>query len=466
MLPSGRVWGVAVLLGAVFAGGCTGGSPGLVKYGGGSTPPAVDVPDCGTSVQVVDRPVFAMAVSAQGRVCWYAPLTQPEVDNHTSTPPRVDGDTVVLSADGQVFAYGLTDGRRRWDWVAGPPPSAEEGSYGDGPVSVGRGTVVASRPAGAERTLIGLSETRGEPIWHVPYPASSLGGPNDAGDALVFVTPSGSIIEAVSDADGAILWRGSSSAPASSSSGVPVEVFDLFAVVGSSYTAAGPDGGLEAMSSATGKLLWAYRHPVGPMGVFFMDGVLLTGAPRSPSDPIATATVALDPVSGQPLWTYTGSDPQFFHDAAGSLVVVQPGSLSPGMRRLDPRTGRTLWTISGPVYTVVGAAGRLVDTEGASYQGGTEALVGRNPATGQVEWRTPLDVSNLVDASVYAIGAPTGAVIVLQDGSNRLSGFDAATGEPKWSLQLPSDTQIDGIAVAPGGMVVQAFQSQYRVQGH
>jgi hypothetical protein len=61
---------------------------------------ATSIPDCPSSEPVRDLPVFAIAVSALGHVCWQVPLTEPEEDSHTFAAPLISGASAFFDADG------------------------------------------------------------------------------------------------------------------------------------------------------------------------------------------------------------------------------------------------------------------------------------------------------------------------------------------------------------------------------
>jgi hypothetical protein len=98
------------------------------------------------------------------------------------------------------------------------------------------------------------------------------------------------------------------------------------------------------------------------------------------------------------------------------------------------------------------------------------SLTPKAPATraapgGSVRWRSALPPGDLADVDLYSVTGPTGRVLIVPEGQTLL-GFDAATGAQQWQIELPADSNIDGVATAAGGLVLQISQTNYAIEGH
>lgn len=431
-----------------------------------SSPVAEDsstIPDCAVSVPVRDLAVFAIAVSTSGRVCWETALSQP-VGTHSSSGPLLSGGSAYLDSDGSVFAVRLNNGLVAWRWNSGSPPSNGGDAGGNQMLAVSSGVVVATKGQVSSWVLAGLDERTGGIRWQRPEPNQLGTGPYDSGDGkIAFTAYTGSVIEVVNDANGALLWHRPE--PALPSGHGLVAVANLFSSVAGNLITDNPVGGVEAVSSLTGQVRWRYPKPVNDATV--VDGLLLLEPHPGTPPAYDVATVAVNPTTGQVLWSYPPVDPggSIFFDAGGALIHTEIGPSTGQLSRVNPQTGHNTWTVSTEAYTVAAAGPVIADVESTGNQQGTESVVGRNPTTGAVQWRSTINVAPVIHAQLLAIDGPSGQVLVLQSGQ-QLDAYNPGTGKLGWQLDLPADTTVDGYAVASGGLLVQASRSQYQLQGH
>jgi len=427
--------------------------------------PRLVVPDCATSRQVDDLPVFALAVSAQGRVCWEAPLGVPVEDGHSFSTPLLSEGTAFLDADSDVYAIDIASGRRLWRWESGDPARVGGAPGGTGTVAAVDGVVTATQGVVPARpAVVALDQRTGAVRWRRAEPADNFSGPLDSGDGgTVFMAYDGRVVEVLNDTDGAVRWT-RPGPPVPTGNG-PVEVTSLFASTAGDLIFAAPQGGIDGVNTANGSLRWHYAGSVNDLVA--EDGVLLATPPPSAPPAFDVPTTALDPVTGQRLWTYGPLDPggSVWSTVGGMLMHVEYGPASGQLTRVDPQTGRVVWHVATEAYATADGGNVIADTESTGYQSGAASIVGRDPGSGAALWRTPVPVSNLIDDDLLALDGPTGRVLVVEAGQ-QLFAYDATTGAAEWQLQLPADASIDGVASAYGGLVMQVSQTTYAIEGH
>jgi outer membrane protein assembly factor BamB len=424
------------------------------------------VPDCAASKSLTDLPVFALGVSARGHVCWELPLTTPVADSHSFSQPLVSGGQAYFDADSDVAAVDLVTGHERWRWQSGDPLRVGGAPGGTETVAALDAVVIATQGTfPGQQFVVGLDQRTGAAGWRRPRPIGLGSGPLDSDDGgVVFTGYDGRVVEVLDDANGVVRW--SRPAPPAPPRNGAVEVALLFASAGGNLIVAAPHGGIDAVSSVNGDLRWQDPGPVNTV-VARAGVVLVTPPPGTPPAPHDVPTRALDPATGRALWSSTPDDPggSVWSDPGGALMHIEYGPGQGDLARVDPTTGRTIWAVSTEAYATADGGSVIADTESATYQGGAESVVGRDPATGAVRWRTSVTTPNLIDVRFFATDGPAGRVLVIEN-YQQLIGINAATGALEWQLDLPADASVDGAAPAPGGLVVQASQMRYAVLGH
>jgi outer membrane protein assembly factor BamB len=442
---------------------CSSGAPDKPAIGGPS--PATAVPDCASGQPIVDQPVFAVGVSAEGRVCWETALTRPLENSHTSSAPLISDGAALLDADGHVFAVDLSDGHLRWRWDSGAPVDTSGDAGGNATIAAADGLVVATQGAAAA-DVVGLDDQSGGVRWRRAKPAGYVVAATDTGDqGVVFSGYDGPDVEVINDRDGSIRWRTGETLPSPPPGPSAAAVFDPPTPVAGQLIQITPQGAITAVSSATGEVSW--RYPAKTNEVAAAADVLLLTPPPGPPSRYDVQTTAVNPTTGHPLWSIGPLDPggSEFSEESGAFLHTESVPSGGTLTRLDPATGRTLWSVATQTYATGGAGGLVDDVETTGYQTGTESVVSRNPSTGAAVWRTPVPLSPILATRLYTLQSVAGPVLVLVQ-AHTLTGLDPQSGAHEWQVTLPADTTMDGLATAAGGLVVQLSGAIYAIQGH
>ena len=233
---------------------------------------------------------------------------------------------------------------------------------------------------------------------------------------------------------------------------------------GTAGTAAAPSG-----PPATG--------PAGPPGTWttgvrpagaVTDGRTVAGTTRQPEGP--TMAVALDAGTGTTRWTVALGDlgaattgHALLLSPGGPLVATwqqdTPGSgLTPAsstfrVARLDPQTGRPLWTVTTTGPAVAAAPDVVLTEERQGDQTAARGTVALDPADGHRLWTAPADPV-LVEQGT--------AVLTRQDlaVSTVLTAVDAATGTARWTSSTWAvgavGSRATALTAAAGHLLVEA----------
>lgn len=408
--------------------------------------------------------MFGIAVSPVGQVCWETALTQPAPDTHSYSTPLVSDGSAIFDSDGDVFAVNLSDGRVKWEWKSGSPITDGGDLGGNQIIAVADGVVVTTKIVQDRRFVVGLDDRTGTVRWERQEPTQIGEGPYDSGNgSIIFTSYQGTVVEVIDDSSGSVLWSGSEPSPPSGPlvSMSPLNPLSLPGVL----VVASPSGGVDAVDAMTGKVEWHYGGSFH--GMTTAGGVLLLSELHLGAGPITQSTVAVDPKDGRTLWSSPPSrGGPIFYTSAGDALIEQdesPATLS----RIEPATGSVIWGSPGQSWAEAASGDVVADVETNGSPDGTGYIVGHNVATGVSLWKTPVGDSNPVDAQLFSLTSPTGAVFVVETGTrHQLIGYDARTGAQKWDVELPSDATTDGTTVASDGLVVQLSGTQYAIQGH
>lgn len=439
----------------------------LVGCGPSSTGPRSaegSIPDCAVSNQIQDLPVFAIGVSARGRVCWQAQLNQPTGNHLALQPILVDGGQVFLNSDRQLFALSVVNGRQNWTFAKGASDreAVANNQVFNQAVATAGGVVVAS----SQHAFVGLDEHSGSVRWRHPYPAGFCCGvpalaTGDGG--VVFANDAGEPVGVIDIVTGRARWQHPQPAPPQGSGLVSVNVYGPV-IAGGTIVAPLTSSAVEGVSPRNGTALW---HSPGPALRATAAGDIAVLTPPAGQGVLSKGVVAtaVEAASGRPLWQYGPfTEPGRFSQVGGALIFSDDSK--PGLARIDPATGRDLWrtTDTYPV-TEVAAGGVLVSLESAGNHLPPFTVVGRDLATGRVLWRTPSQLAN-VDSTLVALQTPSGGIAVLSGAGTTAftSAFDATSGQVVWQLSLPF--VLDAITPVAGGFVLQLSEAALRVQGH
>lgn len=434
--------------------------------GTGTTKPATaGLLECRASVPLRDRPVFAIGISDQGRICWETPLTRPKPESHISSQPLVSGGQAFLDSDGFVFDVESATGQVQWRWDSYPHDNGHQRS--SVVLAVADGRVVATNDQGQHGQLVGLDEAKGSVDWRfvIQPRTNELLPTTDAGIAVGTATS----VQVIDDRDGKTRWREPARLPQGLGAGLLI-VTPGRVPVGGDVIERVPGTTVHALREGNGKLAWKYLGHVARTPQVAGNLVFFTPGPFFTIDH-EVVTTAVDRASGRVAWTLRVPDTagSQISEAAGALLLDQTGT--PGrLARLDPATGHVMWQVPTQVYTVTAAGGELVGVETSRYLQGTFMLVGRDPSTGAVKWRRPVLSSGAAyvsgqDAELFALTGPAGPTLVEVVGSSnpgeQVTGIDPATGRARWSFTLPDQTVIDGIVTAGDGLVMQISDLAY-----
>ena len=206
----------------------------------------------------------------------------------------------------------------------------------------------------------------------------------------------------------------------------------------SGTASAGPPKPASGSAAAGTPGTWTSKvRPAGPV----TDGHTIAGTTREPGQP--TMAVALDAGTGATRWTVPLGDPgaattghALLLSPGGPLVATwqqdTPGSgLTPAsgtfrVARLDPQTGRPLWTATTSGPAVAAAPDVVLTEERQGDQTAARGTVALDPADGHRLWTAPADPV-LVEQGT--------AVLTRQDPgvSTVLTAVDAVTGNARWT---------------------------------
>ena len=370
--------------------------------------------------------------------------------------PAASGEAVTHQADavhsGHASVPGLEPPLRR-AWSRRFPDLVSYPVIGDGRVFVTALTTPADGNT-RESEVVAMSLRTGRVLWRRPL-GLGVGGQLGLEGGRLFVTRGGyeaPALEALSAADGHVLWRYDPAEFFSSEPPVPADgvVYVPF------------DSHLSAFRAADGAELWRTAGGVGndsSVGTPAIEGdsVWLTFACEN--------VYRLRRSDGAVMWAHEGP----CHGGGGETAALYRGRLfsreGDGEQRgyvYDPATGaqlRPLTSTAPPAF----AGGLGFFPDGFSVSNGLalpHTLVARSVRSGRARWRFRGDG--------YLDGTPlvVNGTVYVGSGSGALYGLSARTGRVRWRDRLGSpipaspgmwDMQT-GLAAAEGTLVVPALR--------
>jgi len=213
----------------------------------------------------------------------------------TSGPIIAGGTVYTVDAFGQVSAFSLADGGRRW--------RVDTSRENEGAASLGGGAAFADGVlyvATGSAEMLALSPADGSVRWRVTLPSPARGAPSVAG-GRIFVPTTLNHLVALSVEDGRRLWTHRAQAIATLALGLPAPAVD-----GESVVAGFGTGELTALRAADGRPIWA--ETLGGAGTIFLADIAgITGLPVIDRGRVfavgqANTTIAVDLRSGRRLW--------------------------------------------------------------------------------------------------------------------------------------------------------------------
>jgi outer membrane protein assembly factor BamB len=456
---------------------------GSVAAGNGSpSTVAVTVKNCGRSVPVQPLPVLAVGIDWQGNVCWETSVTGPPPSDlfHSSSSPQYDDGTAILSSDGQVIALSPVDGHRLWMWDSGAQGVNSDG-YGPGGflIDTTDGVVVATTK---DQGYVGLDVKDGVQQWTRSGTSSHDVGPLPSGQgSMILAYPTGQVSELFDIHTGHVVWHDPQTTPSNITSGaVSVIQVEGYPPVVADTTIVSPqtDHSVSGVSLATGQTVWTDPGPVLE-AVAAGNVAILTPPPGTHPAPYDISAYAVDSATGHKLWSYGPFDPGAgrFEMAGQDLLYTNTGIPAgpaqgqgiPGrLTRVDPDSGRDLWSVSTAPFQVIAAGDEIVSLESPIFSAGSDteySLVGRDAASGRTLWSTADASGYSASNQLLTIPSPDGDLVIVLDRLD-VSAFSAETGRKLWTVALPNSDILDGVVAAGSGLVVQTSDSQYQLQGH
>jgi outer membrane protein assembly factor BamB len=312
-----------------------------------------------------------------------------------------------------------------------------------------------------QRAVYALDALTGKLLWRHLMDSGQTYYLAPAGDVVVAangyngVEPSGFIggVYGLDAATGKLLWN------------TEAQYADGLAVSGDVVYAATPvksntTGGLTALSTTTGDVLWTFDFPTSvdvQTGVVASDGMVFTTTTRG-------EIWALSADSGTVVWHQADpaitfkSSPQ----VAGGVLYASTGqdtqdNGNPSVYAMEAHTGHVLWqhSVGAGFNAFIGTNG--VDDQifvalnhvAAAKIKGTSELIALNADTGQQLWQIPMNTL------LYEVTPTTGNVVYTGSTNGLLDAWQAGTGNHLWSYRAPGAVNSivavnDGIAYFGG----------------
>ncbi|MGX9964205.1 outer membrane protein assembly factor BamB family protein [Roseomonas sp. F4] len=275
------------------------------------------------------------AFTAEPRQAWRASIGGGSgYRSQITAGPVIAGDTVyAVDASGQVSAFALADGARRWR-VETTPEDESAGTVGGGAAFADDVLYVATGMA----EVLALSPLDGAIRWRVRTPSPTRGAPTVAG-GRIFVTTLENHLIALSIEDGRRLWTHRGGAQTTLPLGLPAP-----AVEGESVVAGFGTGEMVAARVTDGRVLWS--EGLGTTGATSLaDIVGITGLPvidrgRVLAAGLGNTTIAVDLRSGRRLWERTFGGGTGVASAGDYVFSVTRGGDAVAVGRED---GRIRW---------------------------------------------------------------------------------------------------------------------------
>jgi outer membrane protein assembly factor BamB len=388
-----------------------------------------------------------------------------------------DDLVITLDAVGTVAGFGRGDGAPRWT-----RPLGGEGLAG--PQLVDGVAVVQIRVSTGESLVAAVDPASGEERWRAsggPAVSDTLG----AGDGVV-VLPTESGEDAFRDVPGRLLAAADGSTLVDLAPGEELgqEVADPPMLTDDLVIMSVGDGGgerLVAYRRDDGRVAWEANHP-GARMTRLVAGMLLRGVETYPESDaggeITTEYQALDPATGDELWTRTVdgamANPPV---AAGDLVVLNhTGGGGDGLVGIEADSGDEQWTINplplaevaivDDLLLVAELGLRVYDLGDRSELASIDlpqglrvmttaddlAVIGSGRTLGAysiTQERSLQEAWQFSDSALSGTGVAAGDVIVAGNAEREVVAVDRSSGEERWRSEAFDDVDASGSRLQP-----------------
>jgi outer membrane protein assembly factor BamB/predicted Ser/Thr protein kinase len=303
----------------------------------------------------------------------------------------------------------------------------------------------------------------GTQVWS--FQANGTVIPMAVSGDVIYVGTLNRAVYALNALTGKLLWRHLMS-PATAKTQFLVPAQGVLAAA-NGYTGVAPTGwagGAYGLDPGTGKLLWS-TQAVYVNGLDTAGGMVYMGA--AVRDPDTGGVSAVSTSTGELLWTF---DMPTTVDINGTVKVsngvVYVNSSKGEIFALNAATGNPLWRFADPTATFtngIGIVNGVLYTSSAhNKKDNAEAvLYAIHAQTGRVLWEHPLGAMPYGDSAGIAGGGGLIFAIVLREpssssspGLGMLSALNATTGQLVWQVPIPGGAS--SIAENPGDMVYTA----------
>ncbi|MEY9874677.1 outer membrane protein assembly factor BamB [Streptacidiphilus sp. MAP12-33] len=363
----------------------------------------------GTTVLCWGRTGAACLDLATGKALWH------ESDGSTTSAKAHGGWVYALRVDGKVHGLDARTGAQRWSTPLPGGGGSAQLQYADESL-----VVVA-----ADQTFHALDAVSGALRWSRPV---------EGGDFLTGAVTGGPLVlNGVSKTPGV----GNLYTVASRSNGTPLwsrPLRELYAPsTGGLLNALDAQRNLQGVDAASGTVRWSRASGLPKptnaqeteyfLSLRLLSGTLFCNPMMDENDPPRSGLLAaFDPTTGAPRWSLDAPIAAEIdgYDVAGRTV----GYVDKGVRGVDLRTGRPLWTVGtdlGALHFLGAVGGLLV----AAASGHASGLYGFAPDTGHQAWHQPLTGATGSWATAKADGVLLGCC-----GSTLVCLTDSTAGGP------------------------------------
>jgi outer membrane protein assembly factor BamB/predicted Ser/Thr protein kinase len=351
-------------------------------------------------------PAAAGDLTEQRRISSLRPGTQvwSFKTNGTVIPMEVSGDVIYVGTlNRAVYALDVLTGKLLWQHLMSPATAKTQYVVpADGVVIAANGyTGVA--PTGWDGGAYGLDPGTGKLLWSTQAVYVNW---LDAAGGVVYVAaaikdPVTGGVSALSTATGELLWTFDFPTNVDINGGLTVTDGVVYANTSK--------GEIFALSAATGNVLWRFADPIATFdnGILVTDGVLYTSSAQNKKDNAEPVLYALQARTGHVLWQHPLGATPYGDSGAGAtgggliftfVLREAPSSSSPGvgvLSALNATTGQLLWQVQ-----VAGGASSIAEHPGnVVYTGNSHGVIdGWQADTGNHLWsyRAPKPFSSVI----------------------------------------------------------------------